>query len=51
MSELIHNREYRIKTLKELIMKLHQGASVEEVKEKFKEVIKDVSAEEISSME
>lgn len=51
MSELIHNREYRIKTLKELIMKLHQGASIEEVKEKFKEVIKDVSAEEISSME
>ncbi|TYP56098.1 DUF438 domain-containing protein [Thermosediminibacter litoriperuensis] len=51
MSELIHNREYRIKALKELIMDLHRGKSVDEVKQRFKEIIKDVSAEEVSAME
>ncbi|MCG0275188.1 MAG: DUF438 domain-containing protein [Thermosediminibacteraceae bacterium] len=51
MSELIHNREYRIKALKELIMDLHRGKSVDEVKQRFREIIKDVSAEEVSAME
>jgi len=51
MSELIQNREYRIKALKELIMDLHRGKTVDEVKHRFREIIKDVSAEEVSAME
>lgn len=51
MSELIQNREYRMKALKELIMDLHRGKSVDEVKQRFREIIKDVSAEEVSAME
>jgi hypothetical protein len=31
MSELINNREYRQKILKELISELHSGKSIEEV--------------------
>lgn len=51
MSELINNREYRQKQLKKLIMELHDGKSVEEVKEKFAVLIEGVSATEISEME
>lgn len=51
MSELIQNREYRMKALKELIMDLHRGKNVDEVKQRFREIIKDVSAEEVSAME
>lgn len=51
MSEIINNREYRQKVLKELIMELHAGKSVEEVKSRFEELIKGVSASEISEME
>jgi len=51
VSELINNREYRQKVLKELIMELHNGKSVEEVRERFQELIKGVSTSEISQME
>ena len=51
MSEYINNREYRQKVLKELIMELHGGKSVEEVKERFGKLIEGVSATEISEME
>lgn len=51
MSELIDNREYRQKVLKELIMELHDGKSVEEVQERFAEVIEGITASEISEME
>ncbi|HKL79588.1 MAG TPA: DUF438 domain-containing protein [Mobilitalea sp.] len=51
MSEYINNREYRQKVLKELIMELHDGKSVEEVKERFSELIKGISPTEISEME
>jgi DUF438 domain-containing protein len=51
MSEYINNREYRQKVLKDLIMELHEGKSVEEVKERFGELIEGVSATEISAME
>ena len=37
VTELINNRQYRINLLKEIVMELHRGKSVEEVKEKFKE--------------
>jgi DUF438 domain-containing protein len=51
MSELINNREYRQKVLKELIMELHDGKPVEEVKERFAKLIEGVSVAEISEME
>ncbi|HEY8362497.1 MAG TPA: DUF438 domain-containing protein [Tissierellaceae bacterium] len=51
MSELINNREYRQEKLKEVIKELHAGKSVEEVRAKFAEVIKGVTAKEISLME
>lgn len=51
MSQLINNREYRQKILKELIMELHNGKSPEEVKERFEKLIEGVSTSEISEME
>jgi len=51
MSEVINNREYRQKVLKELISELHAGKTVDEVKEKFENVFDGVSAEEISQAE
>ena len=51
MSELINNREYRQKKLKELIMRLHDGESVESVREDFAKLTVNVSASEITEME
>ncbi|WP_024832544.1 DUF438 domain-containing protein [Ruminiclostridium josui] len=51
MSEVINNREYRQKVLKELISELHRGKSVDEVKERFEKLIEGVSPTEISEME
>lgn len=51
MSEYINNREHRQKVLKELIMELHDGKTVDEVKERFEKLIEGVSASEISMME
>lgn len=51
MSEYINNREYRQKVLKELIGELHNGKSVEEVQERFHELVEGISTKEISEME
>ncbi|RCX07303.1 hypothetical protein DFR58_1571 [Anaerobacterium chartisolvens] len=51
MSEMINNREYRQKILKELIKELHNGKSVEEVKPRFEKLIQGISVTEISEME
>lgn len=51
MSEEINNREYRQKVLKELISQLHDGRSVDEVKDRFAAVFGNVSAEEIAQAE
>ncbi len=51
MSELINNREHRKKIVKEVIRKLHDGASVDEVKDEFAEVLKGVSPTEITVIE
>ncbi|NLA84188.1 MAG: DUF438 domain-containing protein [Clostridiales bacterium] len=51
MSEMINNREYWHKVLKEIIRELHEGKTVDEVKERFDELIQGVSASEISQME
>lgn len=51
MSAEINNREYRQQVLKELISQLHDGKSVDEVKETFAEVFGNVSVEEIAQAE
>jgi DUF438 domain-containing protein len=51
MSEEINNREYRQKVLKELISQLHDGKSVDEVKDRFASVFGGISAEEIAQAE
>jgi DUF438 domain-containing protein len=51
MSELMRNREYRQRILKELIKELHDGKGVDEVKERFAQVIEGISPTEISEME
>lgn len=51
MSELINNREQRQEILRGLIMELHDGKSVEEVKARFGELIKGISTREIGEME
>lgn len=51
MSEMINNREYRQKVLKELIGELHGGKKTEDVKKRFGELIKGISTTEISEME
>ena len=51
MSNIINNREYRQKILKELITELHNGKSVDEVKPRFEKLIQGVSVKEISKME
>lgn len=51
MSELINNREYRQEMLKEMIHDLHAGKSVEDVKERFRDLLDNVGATEISAME
>jgi len=51
MSEMINNREYRQKVLKELITELHNGKSVDEIKSRFEELIEGISPTEISEME
>ncbi|HYE11648.1 MAG TPA: DUF438 domain-containing protein, partial [Patescibacteria group bacterium] len=51
MSEIINNREYRQKVLKDLIKQLHEGKDPDEVKRKFQEVFEGVAAKEISDLE
>lgn len=51
MSELINNRAYRQKALKELITDLHKGKTVEEVKSRFEKLSEGISASEIAEME
>lgn len=51
MSELINNREYRQKALKEIILELHQGKSVQEVKGKFDKIAAGMDPAELSLIE
>ena len=51
MSEYINNREMRQKTIKEIIRQLHDGKTVEEVKQQFETAFEGVSASEISAAE
>lgn len=51
MSESINNREYRKEVIMQVIKELHDGKSVDEVKQKFEEAFAGVSATEISEAE
>ncbi len=51
MSEFINNREYRQQELKKIIQKLHEGATVEAVKQEFEALTQGISAVEITEME
>lgn len=51
MSELINNKEQKQKKLKEVIKKLHDGASVEDVQEEFDKLSTGITAIEITEME
>ncbi len=51
MAELLDNRGERIRLLKEIITKLHQGAPKEEVKRELRELVKSTDASEIAAME
>jgi len=51
MSEFINNSEFRQKKLKELIKQLHEGKTVDQVKEEFEKHFGNVSTTEISQIE
>lgn len=51
MSEFINNREYRKEELKKMIMELHKGKALEEIKPKFKKLFGGIAAREISDIE
>ena len=51
MSEYINNREMRQNAIKEIIKKLHEGRSMEEVRKLFEEAFHGVTASEISAAE
>ncbi len=51
MSESINNREYRQNVIKQVISKLHEGKTVDEVKQEFEAAFSGVSATEISEAE
>lgn len=51
MSELINNREHRVHTLKTIVLDLHAGAPMAEVKRRMKELVGQCDAGEIAAME
>jgi len=51
MSEFIDNSKFRRQALKKLIKRLHDGASVEDVKDEFQKNFGEISTTEISQIE
>lgn len=51
MSEYINNQTKRQEILKRLIRELHEGKTVEDVKEEFAALLRDVGAAEVAEME
>jgi len=51
MNDPSGEKEDKKEVIKAIIKRLHEGANVEEIKEKFKEVIKDITPIEISQIE
>jgi DUF438 domain-containing protein len=51
MSELIDNREHRIRVMKEIIKHLHRGGSPDEVRGRLRTLVRETDASEIAAME
>lgn len=51
MSQEINNREYRKNVIKSLLQKLHEGQTIDDVKQEFDSTFSGVSASEISDAE
>ena len=51
MSESLSRNENKKEVLKEMIKRLHEGANLEEIKEKFKEILEGVTPVEIAKIE
>jgi DUF438 domain-containing protein len=51
MSEYINNRDKRQQVLKELIRQLHEGKTVEDIKEEFATLLRDVGPMEVAKIE
>ena len=51
MSELLDNRAHRIRTLKEVILHLHEGRAPAEVKARLGALVRECDASEIAAME
>jgi DUF438 domain-containing protein len=51
MSELIDNRAHRVRTLKEIIKRLHKGEAPDQVKAQLKALVQEADAGEIAAME
>jgi len=51
MSEFLNNSEYRKNKLKEILLMIHKGRSVDEIKKLFKETFTTVSSKEITEAE
>jgi DUF438 domain-containing protein len=51
MSELIDNRAHRVRTLKEIIRRLHDGAPPDQVKTQLRELVRQTDYSEIVAME
>ncbi len=51
MSELIDNRAHRVRNLKQIIQKLHGGASPDTVRGQLREIVRETNYSEIVAME
>jgi len=51
MSELIDNRAHRVRTLKDIIKRLHAGHPPEEVKSQLSQIVRETDYSEIVAME
>ncbi|WP_087036977.1 DUF438 domain-containing protein [Thermococcus litoralis] len=51
MTELLNNREYKKEQLKKLLLRIHEGESVEKLKEEFRAVLSNISPLEIPLIE
>ena len=51
MSEVFGGKEDKKQMIKDLIRELHAGAKADEVKEKFKEILKEVDPADIAQIE
>ncbi|ASJ04399.1 DUF438 domain-containing protein [Thermococcus barossii] len=51
MTELLNNREYKKEQLKRLLLRIHEGESVESLKKEFREILSSISPLEIPIIE